>query len=149
MPKSAEYYETALPLLRRGGDRRQLALLLNSLADIRNRQQQPSNALALYRESLDILQSLGDKQNETRALQGMARAQRDMGDLAEARVHHACPVLLERVRAGVVSQGMRAAYLASQQDAYWLSMDIDMRVGNPGAAPRRVKGPARAACSRC
>lgn len=29
---------------------------------------------------------------------------------------------------------MRAVYLASQQDAYWLSMDIDMRIGNPGAA---------------
>jgi len=135
VPKSAEYYETALPLLRRGSDRRQLALLLNSLADVRNRQQQPSNALALYRESLDIVQSLGDKQNESRALQGMARAQRDMGNLADALESITRGLSrLERVRTGVVSQGMRAAYLASQQDAYWLSMDIDMRVGDPGAA---------------
>jgi CHAT domain-containing protein/tetratricopeptide (TPR) repeat protein len=135
VPKAAEYYETGLPLLRRGGDRRQLALLLNSLADIRNRQQQPSNALDFYHESLDILQSLGDKQNETRALQGMARAQRDLGNLAEARESITRALSrLERVRAGVVSQGMRAAYLASQQDAYWLSMDIDMRGGNSGAA---------------
>lgn len=135
VPKSAEYYESALPPLRSGGDRRQVALLLNSLADIRNRQQQPANAIALYRESLGIVQSLGDKQNESRALQGMARAQRDMGNLADARESIARALSrLESVRAGVMSQGMRAAYLASQQDAYWLSMDIDMRVGNPGGA---------------
>ncbi len=133
-PKSAEYYESALPLLRRGGDRRQLALLLNSLADVRN-QEQPSNALAMYGESLDILESLGDKQNESRALQGMARAQRDLGNLADARESITRALTrLERVRAGVVSQGMRAAYLATQQDAYWLSMDIATRLGNPGAA---------------
>jgi CHAT domain-containing protein len=134
-PKATEYYEAALPLLRSGGDRRQLALLLNSMADVRNRQQQSANAVTLYRESLGILQTFGDKQNASRALQGLARAQRELGQLGEARASIVNAVSqLEQVRAGVVSQEMRASYLASQQDAYQLLIDIETRAGNHVAA---------------
>jgi CHAT domain-containing protein len=134
-PKAAEYYETALPLLRSGGDRRQLALLLNSMADVRNRQRQATDAAALYRESLGIFQTLGDKQSESRALQGLAHAQRELGQLADAHASIVNAVSqLEKVRAGVVSQEMRASYLASQQDAYQLLVDIEMDAGNHAAA---------------
>ncbi len=135
LPVAATTYDSALPLLRSGADRRELGLLLNRIADVQNRLQQPAGALAVYREGLEIFESLGDKQNESRALQGMAQAQRDLGDLASARGLIARAVSqLERVRAGVVTQEMRATYLAAQQDAYQLAIDIEMRGGNHAAA---------------
>jgi CHAT domain-containing protein/tetratricopeptide (TPR) repeat protein len=135
LPVAAANFDAALPLLRAGGDRRELALLLTSIGTVRTRLHQPSDAIAVYRESLDLLQALGDKQSESRALRGMAQAQLDAGNLAGARESIAQSVSqLESVRAGVVTQDMRASYLAAQQDAYLLYMDIEMRGQNPAAA---------------
>ncbi len=129
LAKSALNYEAALQLYRAGNDRRQVAITLNSLAATRTLQGQPANAIALYRESIGLLQGVGDSQNESRALQGLARAQVEAGDLAEARESIARAVSqLEQVRSSVVSQALRASYLASQQEAYLLSMEIAMRL---------------------
>ena len=129
LPKSRENYETALQLYRSRNDRRQAAITLNDLAGVVTRQGKPANAIELYRESIGTLQEIGDGQNESRALQGLARAQMDSGRLADARDSIAKAVSqLEQVRSSVVSQELRASYLASQQEAYLLSMDVEMRL---------------------
>ncbi len=129
LAKAGENYDTALQLYRTLSDRRQIAIALNNLAGVRLRQQQSAIAEGLYRESLGILQAIGDSQNESQAMQGLARAQLDLGNLADARDSIAKAVSqLEQVRSTVVSAESRASYLASQQDAYLLSMDIAMRL---------------------
>jgi len=128
--KTAEdTYLAALPLARMVGDRRLLSILLNGLADLNTLEQQRERAIENYSEAFAIADSLGDRQNKSKALQGLARAHRDLGNLTEARQFISKAVTeLEDVRAAVVSQDLRASYVAARQEAYLLNVDILMRL---------------------
>jgi CHAT domain-containing protein/tetratricopeptide (TPR) repeat protein len=129
LKKAEETYQTALPLARMVGDRRLLSILLNGLADLHTREKKIETAIENYSEALTIAQSLGDRQNVSKALQGLARANRDLGNLTEAREFISKGVAeLEDVRSGVVSQDLRASYVAARQEAYLLFVDILMRL---------------------
>lgn len=129
LQKARSTYETALPLARVGDDRRRLAISLNRVADLQTREQQPLNAIQSYEEALSIAQNLGDRQSVTRALQGLAQAYRDLGNLVRARESISEALTqLEDVRSGVVSQDLRASYVATRQEAYLLFVDILMRL---------------------
>ena len=129
LAKSAQQYDDALQLYRAGNDRRQAAITLLRLAGIRTRQQQPAQAIDLFRESIGVLHGLGDNAYESQALQGLARAQLTLGNLDEARDAIAQALSrLERARSSVVSQELRASYLASEHEAYLLSIDVAMRL---------------------
>ena len=90
---------------------------------------QPQKAIEYYNQALTSFQGVGDRQNEARMLQGIARAERDRGNLTAARqrIEAAIPVY-EQVRALVRSQQDRASYFASQQSAYEFYIDLLMQL---------------------
>jgi CHAT domain-containing protein/tetratricopeptide (TPR) repeat protein len=79
-------------------------------------------ALALYRD-------VGDRTGEASALHSLARAQRDRGELGEARRQAMAGLaVVEGLRAGIGSQELRAAFLATAQDHYALLIDVLARL---------------------
>jgi CHAT domain-containing protein len=101
---------------------REAGVLYNSLGEGRK-------AVELFRESLGIDRSIAAKGSEAETLAALARAERDMGQLAEAREHvEAASRIAESHRARYDDYHLRAAYTASVQRYYELLIDVLMRL---------------------
>jgi len=127
--KALEYYDQALPLLRAAEDPwrealalRGLGMLHISLGDLPRAQGYLNQALALFR-------NVGAQGGEAQTLYGLAKLDRERGDFAAAlrRIESAI-ALVERTRADVRSQRLRASYTASTQKFYELQIDALMRL---------------------
>ena len=127
--KALEYYDQALPLLRTAGDRWREACVLRNLGYLHARLGEPQQAMEYSSQALTIFRSVGDRSGEAQALYGIARAERDRGNLVEARRQiESAIALVEAVRADVNSRQLRASYLASIQKYYELNIDLLMRL---------------------
>src|SRR5207302_7173800 len=80
---------------------------------------QPQKALEYYNQALALFRVLEDRDRMAVILQGIARSDRQLGNLSEARqrIEEALH-LIEAVRAGAGSQQFRASYSASQREPY-------------------------------
>lgn len=125
--KALEYHQQALPLQNATGNVRREAISLSNLGYVYNLLNQPDKALEHYRRALPMFQGVGDLNSVGIVLEGIARAERSLGNLSEARKQiEAALESVEQVRARVTSGQMRATYLASRQDAYQFYIDLLM-----------------------
>jgi CHAT domain-containing protein/tetratricopeptide (TPR) repeat protein len=129
LEKALEFHRQALQLKRAVGDRRGEAIALNNIGHVFRLQHQTETSRDYYNQASSIFRSVGDRQYEAEALQGLARAERDGGNLIAARTQtEAALALVEEVRARVLSEQLRASYLASEQDIYHFYIELLMQL---------------------
>ena len=87
----------------------------------------PGDALPRLREVLERSRALRDRAGEAEVLHALARVERTLGLLDEARGHAEQAVArVEELRSGFVSPDLRAAFLATRRRAYELRIDLLM-----------------------
>jgi len=97
--------------------------------------QPPSLAKDSFQQASTLAQQLGDSGTLAKSEVGLARAERDLGDLPSARQHAERAIeLTEKVRANAGGQEARASYLSSALDTYSTYIDILMLQHEPAAA---------------
>jgi CHAT domain-containing protein len=134
--RALAYYDQAIPLLRSAGDRWREACALRDLGYLYSTLDEPRKAVDYSTQALTIFQSIGDRSGEAQVQYGLARAERDRGNLAEARQQiEKAIALVEVVRADVGNRQLRSSYLASVQKYYELEIDLLMRLDR--AAPAK------------
>jgi CHAT domain-containing protein len=125
LPKALDHYQQSLDLFRAVGDRYSEAAALHRLGRASFSQGEKQKALDYYGPALALRQSIGDRQGELQTLCGLAQAEADRGRLTEARTHtEAALAIIETLRAKVSSQDLRASFLASNQYAYELLINL-------------------------
>ena len=128
--KALEYYEHSLQLRRSTEDRLGEASALCNIGMAYSSLGAPEKAMEYFNKSLPIYRILGSyRRDEARALFGLARVERDRGNLVEARRRiEAALSLIDSVRADAGSQQQRASYFSLVQKYYELYIDILMRL---------------------
>ena len=123
--KAGELYRQALALHRAVSNRRGEAATLADLGAVAAAQGDVPRALDLLHQALPIVRAIGDRSGEARVLHQLANAERDAGNLADARADSdAALAIVESVRNKVFNQELRSSYLASVQDYYRLAIDV-------------------------
>jgi CHAT domain-containing protein/tetratricopeptide (TPR) repeat protein len=123
--KAFGYFSEALPLFRAVGDRRGEALAVTNLASVHEQRREPDQALEQFQTALSLSRAVPDPRTEAVALFGIARVERVRGNLEEARRQMESALhVVESLRAGVISQQLRAAYFASKQHFYEFTIDL-------------------------
>lgn len=127
--KALEYYGQALELRRAAADRWGEASVLTSTGFAYVSSGAPQKALDYFAPSLKLFVDVGDRRGEAKTRFGIARAERDRGNLAEARKQIETALsLTEAVRADVNSPQLRATYLATVEDYFHFYIDLLMRL---------------------
>jgi CHAT domain-containing protein len=128
--KALEYYEQSLQLQRNIGNSWGEASALCSIGLAYSSLGATEKAMEYFNQSLSLYRILGSyRRGEARALYGIARVERDQGDLVKARRRiEAALSLVESARADAGSQELRASYLASAQKYYEFYIDTLMRL---------------------
>ncbi len=106
-------------------------------------------ALEYFNQALSQLRSLRDRSNEAATLLGIARAERDLGQLTEARREIETALgIVESLSAKVTSLDLRASYLSTKREYYEFYIDILMRLDarqpNAGYAAQAFQASERA-----
>ncbi len=126
--KALEYYHQSLDLQRATGNVRREALVLTNLGETYNLLGQPEKAIEQFTSALSIFRGINDLSSIATALDGIARAERQRGNLAEARKHiEESLALRETVRSRSGSLQLRASYRASLEAAYAFYIDVLMQ----------------------
>jgi Uncharacterized protein conserved in bacteria len=127
--KALEHFERALKLLKDAGDREGEALALDKIGQVLAALGNTQAALEKYDQALRLWRTIGSRSGEAATLYNIARAERDRGNLtdAQSRIAEALKIV-EALRTKVVSQDLRAAYLASVRDYYDLGIDLLMQM---------------------
>jgi CHAT domain-containing protein/Tfp pilus assembly protein PilF len=127
--KALEYHRQALKIRQESGHRLGEAVSLSNIGAANYSLGQLSTALDYFNQALKLFRSLGDRTREATALYGLAMIERDRGNLTEARVRMEASLrIVESLRSGVVSQELRASFLAQKQDYYEFLIDLLMRL---------------------
>jgi CHAT domain-containing protein/Tfp pilus assembly protein PilF len=128
--KALEYYQQSLELRRSTEDRLGEASALCNIGLAYSSLGAPEKAMEYFNKSLPLYRILGSyRRDEARALFGLARVERDRGNLVEARRQiEAALSLIDSVRADAGSQQQRASYFALVQKYYELYVDVLMRL---------------------
>ncbi|HEU4431797.1 MAG TPA: tetratricopeptide repeat protein, partial [Pyrinomonadaceae bacterium] len=127
--KALDLHQQALEIQRTAKNVRREMLSYGNLAHVFNLLGRPEEALDQYNQALAISRRIGDLNSATKYLEGRARAEQKLGNLAEARKDiEESLSLIETVRARSESQSLRASYLASKEKAYELYVDLLMQL---------------------
>lgn len=120
----------ALENARAVGNPRLIGSALNNLAETHLLSGATQKALDYYNGSLPLWRSAGDLTGEAGTLYGLARAQRDLGNLKEARAHiEAALRIVESLRMQFKKRReLRTSYFASVQKYYDFYIDLLMRL---------------------
>ncbi|HXQ70561.1 MAG TPA: CHAT domain-containing tetratricopeptide repeat protein, partial [Pyrinomonadaceae bacterium] len=125
--KAFAHHQQALQLLRAVGDRRLEAVTQALIGNIHALSGRSQEAVENYAQSISIFESLGAKRDEAWARQGLARVERERGNLGEARRQIETTLAqVEALRVQVSSRHLRASYLATKQNAYEFYTDLLM-----------------------
>lgn len=128
LQKAIESQHQALALCREIGARGSEANVLSDLGAIYYLSGDKQQAREMLQQALQIHRAVQSPDGEAQTLYWLARAERDLGLLAEARHDiEAAVTASESIRASVVSQDLRASYLASVRDYYELYIDLLMQ----------------------
>ncbi len=123
-------YENALAIQKELGDIRGQAITLDKLANSFASTLRTSDALLKYNEALKLWQTIGDRQGEILTLHGLARVNRNQGNLEEARHQiEAAIAIVESLRIEMVSPELRLTYFAAKEDLFELDIDLRMQAG--------------------
>ena len=138
---AAERLEEAVDLARQLGDEARLAVALNLLGSVRDRQGRLEEAAALLRQSLELGRAQGDRRAEAGTLNNLAIVLHNQGDLAEAsRLLEASLRIKQEMgnRLGMSVTVSNLAVLAHDQGdvpgaVRWLeeAIALDREIGNP------------------
>jgi CHAT domain-containing protein/tetratricopeptide (TPR) repeat protein len=134
-------YESALALSKEVGDPRGQAYILNRQGLIYSRLKNRDKAQECFDEGLRLLLALEDRSGEVLILYNMACLRRDLGELTQAsNLIQTALQVIERLRTTVISEDLRASYLASVYECYELYIDLLMRMHkqNPESGFDRV-----------
>jgi CHAT domain-containing protein len=82
--KAQEYYETALHILKRVGDRSSEATTLNNIASVYTALDQKQKALEYFENALNIYREVGDRSGEAATLNNIGRVYYDLGEKQQA-----------------------------------------------------------------
>jgi CHAT domain-containing protein len=127
--RSLEYNQQALQLVRALGDRKQEAYTLAGIGQAYTFSGQPDKSLEYCRQAITLAQAVEDRSGQAIALQLLAHAERDTGNLVEARKHiEAAVSRISAMRADISSQLFRTSYLAKEQGGYEFYIDLLMRM---------------------
>lgn len=127
--KAFQLYEQALELQRAAANRWGEAGVLTSTGFAYVASGDPQKALDYFAPSLKLFLDVGDRRGEAKTRFGIARAERDRGNLTEARMQiEAALSLTERLRTDVSSPQLRATYLATVEDYFRFYIDLLMRL---------------------
>lgn len=123
-------FEEALGIQREIGDRYGEGLTLNNLGVTFAALGETARAHELLQEALALRRALGDRDGEAQTLYQLARLTANTGgQLSEARaLLEAALQLTEQIRAGVLSQELRASYLGAVGDYYEFYTELLMRL---------------------
>lgn len=127
--KAIEQHEQAIKLLRAIGSRREEAFALFNLGKAYVISGESRKGVEYYIQALSIFQALNDRLGEAQVRQNIAVVESERGNFDEARGQlEAAILIIEAMRAQVLSQQLRTSFFASRQDAYELEIDILMRM---------------------
>jgi CHAT domain-containing protein/tetratricopeptide (TPR) repeat protein len=126
--KALYYFNQALSLNQAGGDHRQEAYTLNNIGHVYEGLGEKRKAMEYYHQALSLNRTAGDRFGESATLYNLARAERDTGNLTEARARiEAALEIIESLRTKVAGQELRASYFASINQHYEFYIDLLMR----------------------
>jgi len=127
--KAIDYLTKAIRLLRVERNRSWEASTLRDLGEAYAASGEREKALDYYGQSFLLSNAVGAMSVAAESLFGLARIERDRGDLARARIQiEEALRIVESLRAGVINKGLRATYFASVQDYYEFYIDLLMRL---------------------
>jgi CHAT domain-containing protein len=140
----------ALQLLRALGDQYAEADVLSNIGWVYVSTKEDSTALDYFNQALPLRRIVGDRAGEATTLYGMARAERQQGNLEQAnkQIEEAIRVI-ESLRTKGASQQLRTSYFASVQDYYEFRVDLLMQMqavnpsGNYAAEALQISEQAR------
>ncbi|MEA2692954.1 MAG: hypothetical protein QOJ16_2341, partial [Acidobacteriota bacterium] len=119
----------ALERVRAVGDRRREAAVLHQMGRAQAGAGEPERALASLGSALTLRRAVGDRAGEAATLTALARIEHRLGRSPEARRRAAAAVaLVESLRSDVGSPELRAAFLATQREAFELEIDLLMEL---------------------
>ncbi|HEU0184329.1 MAG TPA: CHAT domain-containing protein [Blastocatellia bacterium] len=125
--KAHDHYNQALALFRKIKNPQGEALALNHQGLLYAASEDWRKALGCYNQSLPLWRELGDRNNEAATLAHLARAERNLGELNEARRHiEAALAITETLRIKIASRQLRASYLATTRQYHELYIDLLM-----------------------
>ncbi|MEP7338426.1 MAG: CHAT domain-containing tetratricopeptide repeat protein [Acidobacteriota bacterium] len=126
--KAIGKYLEVVKLWKALGDRRQEAYTLTAIGRFHSNLAEYLPALDYYNQSLPLRRAVSDRSGEAVTRYNIARAQRDLNNLAEAREQiEASIAIIEALRTNVASQGLRTSYLASVADESGLADLVRLR----------------------
>jgi CHAT domain-containing protein/Tfp pilus assembly protein PilF len=124
-----DHYNQALALFREVKFPRGEAMALNGLGTLYASSDESRKALECYRQALPFWRNLGDRSGEAGTLANLARVERDLGDLNEARRHiEAALDITEALRIKIASRQLRASYFGATRQHHELYIDVLMRL---------------------
>lgn len=127
--KALDYYQQALVLSREVMDRRGGAYIINSIGSLYDQRGSKPQAMEYYQQALPLMQAVADRRGEVITLFNLARAERDLGQMAAARAHIEKSLdLIEHLRTKVASPSLRISYLETVYQHYEFYVDLLMRL---------------------
>jgi len=129
LQKALEFHQHALELRRTTSDLRGQAVSLANLGHVEYLLKRPDAAIREGQQALEIYRKIGDKRGIAEALDLLAHAERDQGQLTEARAHIEEAVGgIEDQRSQVASEDLRASYFALGHNSYLFYVDLLMQL---------------------
>lgn len=127
--QAEEFLDQALEMQRTVRDRRITAITRLHLSRVRILQGRADEAIALATEALGEFGAMSQPIGQSHALELIARAESDRGNLAAARGRMEEALrLIERNRTRTDSQQLRASFFATTQDSFHFYIDLLMRL---------------------
>lgn len=127
--QALDYYNQALPIRKEVGDRRGEAITLNNIGVVYSCLGMFQQALEYYNEALPIKREVGDISGTVTTLRNIAVAERNLGNFNEALAQiESAIATIETLRTKVISQDLRASYLASVRHYYEFYIDLLMQL---------------------
>ena len=122
-------YQHALAIFEQAKDERGLAYTNNNLGYYYERAGEKQRALRYYEQALGLLRTVRDREGTMLLLYNVASLERDLGQLDAARSHIEESIkAIEASRTKLLSQDLRASYIASLYQHYELYIDVLMRL---------------------
>jgi CHAT domain-containing protein/Tfp pilus assembly protein PilF len=127
--KATDYYNQALVLWRGIGSRNGEASALTSLGGVYIDGGDKDKAFEALNKALTLRRGVGDRGGEAATLYEIARLERSRNNLNEARAQIESAInIIESIRQKLISQQLRASYLATVQKYYELYINILQRM---------------------
>jgi CHAT domain-containing protein len=127
--KALESLRNGLSLSRELGLSRQQGFIAHHIGRLYASTGQSQKALEHYTEALSLSRSSSQRLLEASTLSGIARVERDRGNLVEAEVRMEAAVeIIESFRTRVSGQDLKASFLASVRELYEFQIDLLARL---------------------